>query len=95
MLELKRSNDYFPQVQFFDRLIDILVYELYFPNEIRQAECEVIKHLTDLPLLNDKVDNLKIIERIYKKLSSPSHPISAVMLKILNVAEVKIIEGNK
>lgn len=95
LLELKRSNDYFPQVQFFDRLIDILVYELYFPNEIRQAECEVIKHLTDLPLLNDKVDNLKIIERIYKKLSSPSHPISAVMLKILNVAEVKIIEGNK
>jgi hypothetical protein len=34
---------------FFERLIDAMVYELYFPDEIKAAGAEVLKHLGNLP----------------------------------------------
>ena len=36
-------------VLFFERLLDIMVYELYFPDEIRSADGEVLNQLTNLP----------------------------------------------
>lgn len=87
------NNQLYPQ--FFERLIDALVYELYLPDAMKNANCEVIKHLTKLPALEFDSDdkNLKIIERVYKELSDPKNPLSASMLKLLNVEEVNIIEG--
>jgi len=38
---------------------------------------------------------LKTIERVYKELSDPKHPISAALLKLLTIEEVNIIEGRK
>ena len=92
--------DYILQARnsFFERLIDALVYELYLPEEIKAAGCNVLEHLVSLPALKDELDTeqkLKAIERVYKQFSSPTHPISTVLLKLLNVEEVKIIEGIK
>lgn len=80
---------------FFERLIDALVYEMYLPEVLKNANCEVLKHLTELPHLEVDNDerNLKTVERIYKELSDPKHPVSAALLKLLNVEEVNIIEG--
>jgi len=93
ILLLKAKNQ---DSQFFERLVDVMVYELYLHDEIKKAGVEVLSYLSDLPKLKESmVDNLKIIENIYKKLASPTHPISAALLKLLNVEEVKIIEGIK
>jgi|GEM_PF-4368320 len=35
------------------KTIKAIAYKLYFPEEIKAAECEVIKHLNDLPELKD------------------------------------------
>jgi adenine-specific DNA-methyltransferase len=81
---------------FFERLIDTMVYELYFPEEIKAAGCEVIKHLTNIPELNEEWSDekkLKTIEKAYKELSDPSHPVSLAMEKMKTVPEVRIIEG--
>lgn len=80
---------------FFERLIDAMVYELYLPEAIQIAKCDVLKHLNNLPELKDGEDekNLKTIEKVYKELSDPKHPVSAALLKLLNVEEVNIIEG--
>jgi hypothetical protein len=81
---------------FFESLIDSMVYELYFPDEIKAVGCEVLKHLTNLPeIRNDWGDEKKlaIIETVHKELSSAKHPVSIAMLKMKTVPEVRIIEG--
>ncbi|MBD3750680.1 MAG: N-6 DNA methylase [Sphingobacteriales bacterium] len=89
---------------FFERLIDAMVYELYLPEEIKAGGAEVLKHLGNLPELKEgqdenlpdgKAGNLKTIEKVYKELSDPKHPISAALLKLLTIEEVNIIEGRK
>jgi len=81
---------------FFERLLDSIVYELYLLDEFIPAGCEVLKHLINLPELKDDWSDekkLKTIEKVYKELSDPAHPVSIAMEKMKNVSEVRIIEG--
>lgn len=82
---------------FFERLIDAMVYELYLPGAIQNAKCEVLKHLNDLPELKEGEEekNLKTIEKVYKELSDPKHPVSRAIEKMDGVEEIRIIEGKK
>jgi hypothetical protein len=55
-----------------------------------------LKHLTNLPELKaDWSDEkkFKIIDKVYKELSDPKHPVSITMEKQKTVPEVRIIEG--
>jgi hypothetical protein len=90
-------KDNFGDTSFFERLIDAIVYELYLPEEIKAGGADVLKYLNDLPELSkdDEAKNLKTIERVYKELSDPKHPISAALLKLLTIEAVNIIEGRK
>jgi hypothetical protein len=72
-----------------------MVYELYLPEEIKKGDAAVLKHLNNLPKLKEEDKNLKTIEKVYKKLSDPNHPIHAALLKLLTNEEVNIIEGRK
>ncbi len=90
------SNGVLFDASFFERLMDMMVYELYLEEEVKSANCEVLKHLTNLSELKDDWSDdkkLAVIERIYKELSDPKHPVSIAMAKIQEVPEVKIIEG--
>jgi len=80
---------------FFDRVADALVYELFLPSIIKQANCKVSPFLLNLPELDkkDPKKNLILIQNEQKALSSPSHPITASLLKLLNIAEINKIEG--
>lgn len=81
---------------FFEILLDSMIYELYFPEEIKSANCNIIKYLIDLPeLKEDWINDKKIrtIEKVYKELSNPKHPVSIAMQKMQEIEEVKIIEG--
>jgi hypothetical protein len=82
--------------EFFEQLIDAIVYELYLKEIIQNAECQILKHLTDLPELNksyDQIKNLKIINSVYYKLKNLDHPVSVAMKKMQEIDEVKIFEG--
>jgi len=75
-------------------LIDAMVYELYFPDEIKAAGCEVLKHPADLPeLKNNWNDEQKLaaIEKVHRELSDPSHPVSIAMKKMQDIPEIRII----
>ncbi len=83
-------------VFFFESLIDVMVYELYLPEEIKYADCEVLKHLTNLPELKSDLSDeqkLQAIENVYQELSDPKHPVSIAMEKMKTIPEVRIIEG--
>lgn len=82
----------------FESVIDGMVYELYFPDEIKAADCEVLKHLAKLPeFKNEWSDEKKlvVIEKVYKELSDPKHPVTIAMEKMQEIPEVKIINGRK
>ena len=88
----KKKKDSF----FFERLIDTMVCELYFPEEIKAADAEVLKYLSNLPELIDEWSDekkLEVIDKVYKELSDPKHPVSIAMEKQKLVPEIRIIEG--
>jgi len=77
-------------------LVDAIVYELYFPQEIKAAEAEVLKHLNNLPSLKDEWSDqkkLSNIDKVNKELCNPKHPVSIAMARQRTISEVKIIEG--
>lgn len=81
---------------FFDRLIDAIVYELYLPDEVQSANCEVLKHIINLPELRDDwgdEQKLQTISTVYQELSDPMHPVSIAMFKMETIEEIRIIEG--
>lgn len=93
VLFLKSQNH---NSSFWERLIDAMVYELYFPNEIKAADACVLKHLNNLPELKDDWSDkkkLEVIEKVYKELSDEKHPVSIAMARQKTVPEVRIIEG--
>ena len=56
----------------------------------------MLKHLTNLPELKaDWSDEkkFKIIDKVYKELSDPNHPVLIAMEKMKEIPEVRIIEG--
>ena len=90
---LKKKNE---NTIFFESLIDAMVFELYFYEEIKSADCEVFKHINNLPEFKDDWSDglkLKTIEKIYKELSDPAHPVSIAMGKMKTVPEMRVIEG--
>jgi hypothetical protein len=63
-----------------------------FPDEIKAADCEVLKHLTNLPEIDadaETPDRLQTIEKLHKELSDPAHPVSIATKKMQDIPEVK------
>lgn len=79
---------------FYERLIDAIVYEIFFAFRFREAGIQVMKYLSDLPDLNNisDTDGPKKIGAVYEELSNPAHEISASLLKLLNITEIQKIE---
>jgi tRNA1(Val) A37 N6-methylase TrmN6 len=82
---------------FFQKVIDAIVYELYFPEIVKEVDCDILQHLKVLPGLKDDDDdgNIKIIEKLYKEFSHSTHPISSALLRMSNIEEIQIIESRK
>ena len=74
-----------------------MVYELYLPDEIKAAECEVLKYLNNLPEIDTNDNNvetqgfasLQTIEKIHLELSNPTHPVSIAMADMCDTPAIK------
>lgn len=53
---------------FFESLLDALVFELYFPEEIKAAGKEILKHLGDLKPITDEMSEEKKLAIIQSEL---------------------------
>ncbi|MDR6301577.1 DUF262 domain-containing protein [Mesonia maritima] len=78
---------------FFERLIDAMVYELFYQVQFENASIKISEYLKDLPPVERK-DDIEFIDSIYKKLSNPNHELNTSLLKILNINEITAIENN-
>lgn len=81
---------------FFDQLLDAMVFELYFENEIKKAGRDVLKHLTNLtPITDDMTDNekMEIITRTFNELYDKNHPVRQNLYYMDTIEEVRIVKG--
>lgn len=91
VLLLKANNG---DSTFFERLLDVIMYEIYLPEITINNGVEILRYIGDLPTVENAGD-LKVIEKIQKELSDSNHQISVALLKSLTVDEFNIIEGRK
>ena len=82
------------QSAFFEQLIDALVYELYFSDELKRAGKEIKKHLGDVKPISEHMtdtEKLAIIQSEFERLYDPNHPVRNNMETLDSVDEVRII----
>ncbi|MBK9097512.1 MAG: Eco57I restriction-modification methylase domain-containing protein [bacterium] len=81
---------------FFEQIIDGIVYELYLPQLLQKHNREIIKHLGELPEINNELSDekkLDIIKKVFNSLNANVHPVRVNLGKMKEIEEIKIIEG--
>jgi type I restriction-modification system DNA methylase subunit len=82
-------------VLFFEQIINSIVYELYFEQELIQANKQVLKHLTDLKSIDDTMseeEKLATIQAEFERLYHPEHPVRFAVETLDSIEEVRIIK---
>lgn len=82
---------------YFEQIIDALVYELYFPNEIHEAGHQFIQVLQkeNLPEIKSLQDpqHLRVIRQIFEHLFHTEHPLRKSLFFLDSLELIRIIEG--
>jgi len=79
---------------YFEQLIDGLVYDLYFPDEIKRAGKEILPHLGELKPVTDAMseeEKLAIIQQGFDRLYDARHPVRNHLETLDSVEVVKVI----
>jgi hypothetical protein len=82
------------QSKYFEQLIDGLVYELYFPEEIKATRKDIQKHLGELAPLTDSMsqeEKLAVIQSEFDRLYDPKHPVRNHLETLDSVEVVRTI----
>jgi 23S rRNA G2445 N2-methylase RlmL len=80
---------------FFWSLCNAIVYELYFEQELKQANKQVLKHLTGLKTIDDTMsveEKTAIIQEEFERLYHPEHPVRFAVETLDSIEEVRIIK---
>lgn len=77
---------------FFESVLDAMVYELYFKEEVKKANCEILNHIQKLPPIINNNLALEQVLNIYKEINDKNNPIRNNSFYISNVSVVKEIE---
>lgn len=81
---------------YFEQVIDGMVYELYFPELLKQHNREIIKHLGELPDFTDKksdTEKMAICKQVFNRLNEREHPVRVNLFYMDSIPEIRIIEG--
>ncbi len=79
---------------FFDQLLDSLIYELYFTDELKAAGKDIFRHLGELTPLTDQMsdeEKLAIVQREFDRLYDPSHSVRNIIETLDSVEVVRTI----
>lgn len=83
-------------LSYFEQLIDGMVFELYFEDEVKKAGRDILKYLTDLqPITDDMSDDQKmqIITKTFNELYDKNHPVRQNLYYMDTIEEIRIIKG--
>jgi adenine-specific DNA-methyltransferase len=95
----KSNNIEFKLIEaYFEQIIDGMVYELYFPNLLKEHNRNIIEYLGELPEFTDSTSNNekeKIINTVFKRLDDKDHPVRNNLFYMRNIEEIATIEALK
>lgn len=83
------------EAAYFEQIIDGLVYELYFPDDIKKAKKEIKTHLGKLtPISDDMTDKekLAVIQKTFDRLYDPNHPVRNHIETLDSIPVVRTIQ---
>ncbi|HPD44417.1 MAG TPA: hypothetical protein PKZ45_09215, partial [Dysgonamonadaceae bacterium] len=82
---------------YFEQIINGMVYELYFPELLKKYDCEIIKHLGELPEFTEGMsdeDKMEICQKVFDRLNDATHPVRINLDRMKEeIPEIRIIEG--
>lgn len=93
-LQFEKSGDKMIS-DFYEAIIDALVYEVLFSDQFERSNKKSINHLKDLKPLQSKASDehkLGIIQSEFERLYDPNHPVRNNLETIGNIEEVRIIK---
>ena len=80
---------------YFEQIIDGMVYELYFPELLKNNNREIIKHLGELPEFKVNMNEekkLSICKSVFNRLNERDHTVRTNLFFMSSIPEIKIIE---
>lgn len=80
---------------YFEEIIDAMVFELYFEEEVKAKGVDVLKNLQNLPdieNITDKKEKLNTIRKIFTELHNENHPVRYALYMQNSVSEIKTIK---
>ena len=83
---------------YFEQIVDGMVYELYFPELLKQHNRTIIEYLGELPVFTDSMNDnqkMEIINTVFNRLNEKNHPVRVNLFYMNSIPEIKIIEGIK
>ena len=81
---------------YFEQLIDGMVFELYFEEEIKKAGRDILKYLTNFTPITDEMtdeEKMQIITKTFNELYDKNHPVRQNLKGMDEIEEVRIIKG--
>lgn len=93
-IEIVKSSELRLQSAFFEQIIDALVYELYFPDELKSAGKETSPYLGNLTPVTEEMsekEKLAVIQREFDRLYDPNHPVRNLLETLDSVEVVRTI----
>lgn len=91
LLALNKNSSW----DYFFSILNAIIYELYFPEEIKIAGKEIMKHLGDLKPISDEMSEekkLAIIQREFDRFYDTNHPVRFAIETLDSVDEVRTIK---
>lgn len=83
----KRAKQMF---NYFEQVLNTMVYELYFEEHVREKGLEIIKYISEVPeVFKDLVE----VEAVYQKIHDKNHPIRNSIFFIDSIPEIKEISN--
>jgi hypothetical protein len=86
-----------PVIHCVDQLLNSLVYELFFPDELHAQELFLFRSVEEarLPALVGipETKRLAVLQEIFDRIYDPNHPIRGCLLSLRSLDTVRLIEG--
>lgn len=85
-------------ISYFEQIVDGMVYELYFPELLKNNNRDILQYLQDIQPIDNYSSDEKIKEIIdseFKRLDDNKHPVKNNLFFMKNLEEIEIIENLK
>ena len=83
----------------WEQVLNGLVYELFFPEELHAQKLTLFDYVTreKLPALADipKTQRLARLREVFERLYASDHPVRGCLFSLKSLEPIRIIEGEK